>query len=98
MFTCFLKGILGCEIATQLVFVHIFIFSYCDSTSRLYGIGKMALFQKTNKNYSLIRACAEIFTIVSQDALTILGPGFFFPKEKLERLETLKRHHLRNNF
>jgi hypothetical protein len=44
---CSLKDLLGCEVSTQLLFVH--AFTGCDSTSRIYGIGKKALFQKLIK-------------------------------------------------
>lgn len=70
---CCLKKLLGCEVSTQLLFIH--AFTGCDSTSRIYGIGKKSLFQKLIKPDSLIRTCAANFTTVDQDVSTIIDSG-----------------------
>jgi len=68
---CSLKELLGCEVFTQLLFIH--AFTGYDSISRIYGMDEKS--QKLIKPDSLITACAVIFTTVDQDVSTIIDFG-----------------------
>ena len=54
-----LKGLLGEQVCTDLLFVH--AFTGCDTSSRIFGIGKKLVFQKVIKGDSVLRSCSNIF-------------------------------------
>ena len=63
------KILLGLDICKQLLFIH--AFTGCDSTSRIFGIGKKSVFQKFIDKNPTLQACASYF--VSQgDACEII--------------------------
>ena len=55
-----MKHLLGSQLCTQLLFLH--SFTGCDSTSRVYGVGKKSVFQKIMKDDQVLILCAETFT------------------------------------
>ena len=55
-----MKQVLGNKLCTHLLFLH--SFTGCDSTSRVYGIGKKSIFQKVVKNDPVLGLCADTFT------------------------------------
>ena len=56
-----IKHVLGSELCTQLLFLH--AFTGCDSTSRVYGLGKKLVFQKLIKGDPVLQTCANAFTL-----------------------------------
>ena len=48
-----LKAIIGPDICSQLLFIH--AFTGCDSTSRIFGIGKKTAFKKLVKGKPIIK-------------------------------------------
>jgi len=70
-----LKEILGADVCTKLMFVH--AYSGCASTSRIFGIGKKAVFHKLLKSDPLMKACASTFILGnnSSDDISDLGKG-----------------------
>lgn len=54
-----IKQVLGEEICAHLLFVH--AFTGCDTTSRIFGIGKKSAFQKLIKGQSAFCSSAQIF-------------------------------------
>ena len=59
-----LRGTLGQEICCQLIFVH--AFTGCDSTSRIFGVGKKSTFQKIIKGDPVLQLCAKEFVSPNQ--------------------------------
>ena len=59
-----LKAIIGPEICSQLLFIH--AFTGCDSTSRIFGIGKKTAFKKLVKGQLIIKECANCFILPNQ--------------------------------
>jgi len=55
-----MKHLLGNKLCTQLLFLH--SFTGCDSTSRVYGVGKKSVFQKLVKDDQVLKLCADTFT------------------------------------
>ena len=68
-----LKRRLGDEMCTELLFCH--AYTGCDSTSRIFGIGKKLAFQKLIKSEPVIKSCAREFTLQnkSQHEISELG-------------------------
>ena len=54
-----LKSALGNKLCSQLLFIH--AFSGCDSTHRIFDVGKKAVFQKFVKGNSILESCADHF-------------------------------------
>ena len=55
-----MKRLLGSRLCSQLLFLH--AFTGCDSTSRIYGIGKKSAFQTLAQNDKILQLCADTFT------------------------------------
>ena len=68
-----LKETLGDDVCNELLFVH--AYSGCDSTSRIYGIGKKSAFRKLVKSDPVMKSCASAFILQnkSQDDISNLG-------------------------
>ena len=64
-----LKAIIGPDICSQLVFIH--AFTCCDSTSRIFGIGKKTAFKKLAKGQPIIKKI--IFLIQTDHIIKDLG-------------------------
>jgi len=60
-----LQSHLGYSICSYLLFVH--AFSGCDSTSRIFGVGKKAVFEKLLKGNSVLLSCADQFLSPNQE-------------------------------
>ena len=54
-----LKAIIEPDICSQLLFIH--AFTGCDSTSRIFGIGKKTAFKKLVKDQPITKKCANCF-------------------------------------
>ena len=54
-----LKETLGDNVCNELLFVH--AYSGCDSTSRIFGIGKKSAFRKLVKSDPVMKSCASAF-------------------------------------
>jgi hypothetical protein len=68
-----LKQILGDDLCTDLLFVH--AFTGCDTTSRIFGIGKKSFVQKIIKGESVFRTCSNIFCSPDKDRDTVESAG-----------------------
>lgn len=68
-----LKETLGNDVCTELLFVH--AYSGCDSTSRIFGIGKKSVFQKLLKLDPVMKACASIFVLGNKSSEDISDLG-----------------------
>ena len=55
-----IKQILGSEICQSLLFFH--AFTSCDTTSRIFGIGKQSALQKLIKGDPVLQSCVRIFS------------------------------------
>ena len=68
-----LKEALGDDVCNELLFVH--AYSGCDSTSRIFGIGKKSVFQKLVKSNPVMKSCASAFILQnkSQEDISDLG-------------------------
>ena len=67
-----IKSALGEELSAQLLFTH--AFTGCDTTSRMFGIGKKAVFQKLLKD-STLQSCANTFVSTGQSRESIIETG-----------------------
>jgi len=56
-----LKEALEDDVCNELLFIH--AYSGCDSTSRIFGIGKKSAFQKLVKSDPVMKSCASAFTV-----------------------------------
>jgi len=56
-----LKDALGDDVCNELLFIH--AYSGCDSTSRIFGIGKKSAFQKLVKSDPVMKSCASAFIV-----------------------------------
>ena len=68
-----IKGAIGTSVCQQLLFIH--AFSGCDSTSRIFGVGKRSLFEKLMKGDPVIEVCAEHFLKPNQPSQVIERAG-----------------------
>lgn len=68
-----LKSLLGNDLCSKLLFVH--AFTGCDTTSRIFGVGKKLAFQKLVKGEHLMQSCANAFTSPSQTSDVIENLG-----------------------
>ena len=59
-----IKSVFGNEFCSQLLSIH--AFTGCDSTSRIFGVGKKSAFQKLVKGNSIIQSCARTFILPNQ--------------------------------
>ena len=59
-----LKKVMGPEICTQLLFIH--TLTGCDTTSRIFSVGKKSVFQKLMKGDPVVKSCANAFTVPHQ--------------------------------
>ena len=59
-----LKVILGNDLCSQLLFIH--AITGCDTTSRIFGVGKKATFQKLVKGDSVLQSCSNEFISPNQ--------------------------------
>ncbi|KAJ8364405.1 hypothetical protein SKAU_G00132360 [Synaphobranchus kaupii] len=59
-----LKEILGHDMCSQLMFIH--AVTGCDTTSRIFGIGKKTAFQKFVKGDPVLQSFANAFTVPNQ--------------------------------
>ena len=59
-----LKDILGHDLCSQLLFIH--AMTGCDTTSRIFGVGKKSAFQKLVKGDPVLQSCANAYTIPNQ--------------------------------
>ena len=68
-----MKETLGDDVCTELLFVH--AYSGCDSTSRIFGIGKKSAFRKLVKSDPVMKSCVSAFTLQnkSQEEISDLG-------------------------
>ena len=70
---CEMKKTLGSDLCSQLLFIH--AFTGCDSTSRIFSVGKQAAFHKLVNGDSTLKSCADLFLIPNQDNTTIEDHG-----------------------
>jgi len=68
-----LKGTLGNDVCTKLLFVH--AYTGCDSTSRFFEIGKKAVFQKLLKSDPVMMAFASTFILGNNSSEDISDLG-----------------------
>ncbi|KAI3379074.1 hypothetical protein SNEBB_002215 [Seison nebaliae] len=68
-----LKQILGETVCNDLLFLH--AFTGCDSTSRVFGIGKKSGFQKIIKNEKRIKDCSKAFCSPKQSQDVVESNG-----------------------
>jgi hypothetical protein len=92
-----LKKLLGDDVCTDLLFVH--AFTGCDTTSRIFGVGKKSVFQKVIKGDSVLRTCSKIFCAPNIDQVTVESAGCkamisLFNGTKSESLAALRYSYL----
>jgi len=68
-----IKAILGQDLCSQLLFIH--AFTGCDTTSRIFGIGKKSAFQKLVKGDPVIASSAKAFIDQNQSQQVIEDLG-----------------------
>ena len=68
-----LQAFLGDQLCSQLLFIH--AYTGCDSTSRIFGVGKKTVFQKLVRGDATLKACANAFVQPKQTAAVIEGKG-----------------------
>ena len=68
-----LKQLLGDDVCSDLLFAH--AFSGCDTTSRIFGVGKKSVFQKVVKADPVFRACSNVFCSPKTNKDTIETTG-----------------------
>lgn len=76
-----------------MLFAH--AFSGCDTTSRIFGVGKKSVFQKVVNGNFVLRACSKIFCVPKADQATIESIGCkamvsLFNGTQSENLESLR--------
>ena len=88
-----LKDILGHDLCSQLLFIH--AMTGCDTTSRIFGVGKKSAFQKLVKGDPVLQSCANAFTIPNQTTQIIEDLGcqvtsFLFGGNHAHSLDTMR--------
>ena len=88
-----LKDILGHDLCSQLLFIH--AMTGCDTTSRIFGVGKNSAFQKLVKEDPVLQTCANAFTIPNQTTQIIEDLGcqvmsFLFGGKHTDSIETMR--------
>ena len=63
-----LKRLLGDDVCSDLLFIH--AFSGCDTTSRIFGVGKKSVVQKVIAGDSVLRECSNVFCTPTADPAT----------------------------
>ena len=96
-----LKAIIGPDICSQLLFIH--AFTSCDSTSRIFGIGKKTAFKKLVKGQPITKKCADCFILLNQTDHIIKNLGnkamtVMFGNDGSSNLETLRCNTLVKNY
>jgi len=88
-----LKDILGHYLCSQLLFIN--AMSNCDTTSKIFCVGKKSAFQKLVKGDPVLQSCANAFTIPNQTTQTIEDLGcqvmsFLFGGKHADSVETMQ--------
>lgn len=88
-----LKEILGSNICSQLIFIH--AITGCDTTSRIFGVGKRTAVQKLLKGEPVLRSCANAFTVPNKttEAIDDLGcqvMAILFGGKRTDTLATMR--------
>ena len=68
-----LKIVLGEELCSQLLFLH--AYTGCDTTSKIFGVGKKSVFHKMVKGGATLKDCATSFLLSEQTAASIVNKG-----------------------
>lgn len=68
-----IKQVVGNEICHSLLLLH--AFTGCDTTSRIFGIGKQSALQKLIKDDPILHRCTKIFSTLGQDMNVIADSG-----------------------
>jgi len=68
-----MKQVTGSEICQSLLFLH--AFTGCDTTSRIFGIGKKSALQKLITCDPVLQSFANIFSTPGQDMNVIVDSG-----------------------
>lgn len=68
-----LKMVMGEELCSQLLFLH--AYTGCDTTSRIFGVGKKSVFHKLVKGDATLKDCANYFLLPKQTAASIVNKG-----------------------
>lgn len=68
-----LKGILGKPVCRSLLFIY--AFTGCDSTSRVFGIGKKSVFQRIIKEDEELIECSKLFCLPQQTQDVVESTG-----------------------
>ncbi|KAG7168441.1 hypothetical protein Hamer_G002489 [Homarus americanus] len=68
-----MKQVLGSDMCSQLLFIH--AFTGCDTTSRIFSVGKKSAFQKLVNGELTIQTCANAFLVPNQANSVIEGLG-----------------------
>ena len=92
-----LKAIIEPDICSQLLFIH--AFTGCDSTSRIFGIGKKTALKKLVKGQPITKKCANCFILPNQTDHIIKDLGnkattVMFGNDGSSNLETLRYNTL----
>ena len=64
------KIVFGEELCSQLLFLH--AYTGCDTTSRIFGVGKKSVFHKLVKGDATLKDCANSFLLPKQTAASIV--------------------------
>lgn len=68
-----MKQLLGDDICRSLLFLH--AFTGCDTTSRVFGIGKKSALHKVMKGDSVLKSSAKVFSSPKNDTAVIEDAG-----------------------
>lgn len=68
-----MQKVLGKDLCSQLLFVH--AFTGCDTTLRIFGVGKKSAFQKLVNGKTTMQACANGFALPKQAKTAIEDLG-----------------------
>ena len=63
-----LKRLLGDDGCSGMLFIH--AFSGCDTTSRIFGVGKKSVVQKVIAGDSVLHECSKVFRTLTADPAT----------------------------
>ena len=64
-----LKRLLGDDVCSDLSFIH--AFSGCDTTSKIFGVGKKSVVQKVIAGDSVLHECSNVFRTPTADPATV---------------------------
>ena len=68
-----LKQLLGNDVCTDLLFAH--AFTGCDTTSRVFGIGKKTVFNKIGNRSPKLQSCSQTFCTPNMTQVSIEEAG-----------------------